>query len=258
MSPPSSDTPPSLPLPKLDAQAGPARWLPPDASSALVAATLRAHAARRQQRRSHLLQMAAGLALVVGLSAAVSAAWLLRDRDAPVAPQAPLPAELAPLPDEPAAAAPLPAEAPQDPTVALPEPTRVHPTPSDLLAHANELRGRGHWARAARAYERAVRAAPHSQEGYAAAVAAGGLYVERLRDAARGAELFQRALAARPRGALSEEARWGLAQAQRAMGKTNAERAALEAFLRHHPEAALSAQARARLQRLSEAGPVKR
>lgn len=257
MSSDSNDTPtPLAPLQpmKLDAEAGPARWLSPAESAAFVSATLRAHAARKQQRRRHLYQLAAGFALFLGASAAVSAAWLWqtpRSSNTSKAAEAPSPPPVAERPNTPP---PAPAEAPQ-PTheVVVPQEVRRAQTPpsvSDLLAHANQLRREAHWAAAAHAYERAVRSSPRSQEAYAAMVAAGGLYVDKLRKPARGATLFLRALSSRPSGALAEEARWGLAQAYKSLGNRRAERNALKSFLQHHPHGALSSQAQARLQHL--------
>lgn len=251
------DTPTPLTHPglnKLDAEPGPARWLSTQAAGILVSSTLQAHAKRKQQRHSRVIQLAAGLTLFLGLSAVVSAAFLFRLRPSPATPQPAI--EVVPPPPviEQEEAAP-PAESPQgaQEPLASPETRRVHapPSASDLLAQANQLRRQARWVEAAHAYERAVRSAPRSQEAYAAMVAAGGLYVDKLRDPRRGAKLFQRALAARPAGALAEEARWGLAQAYKGLRKPSAERGALRSFLQHHPHGALSAQAEARLKVLA-------
>lgn len=251
MSPPSHNTPEpwaSVNLPKLDAEAGPARRLSDEATEILVANTLQAHARRGRHRRTYILQLAAGVVLFLSLSAAVSAAFLLRSRQLQSTRQ---PAAHVSQPQEmPAPVVPATPEPPRPPQ-AVPEPKRasVAPSTSDLLAQANHLRRQARWSAAARAYERAIRSSPHSQNAYAAMVAAGSLYVDRLRDPQRGAKLFQSALALQPAGPLAEEARWGLAQAYRSLGNQSRERKALQAFLHHHPHSALAAQAQARLNR---------
>lgn len=121
---------------------------------------------------------------------------------------------------------------------------------SDLLQRANERRRQGRFAEAVAIYQQVLSRYPGSDAAYVARVSAGMLYVDRLRDPGRARALFQGALKQQPRGALHEEARLGLAEAWRALGDAKQERAALQDFLRHHPQALARPQAERRLQAL--------
>jgi TolA-binding protein len=72
-----------------------------------------------------------------------------------------------------------------------------------------------------------------------------------LRDPARAARLFRRALALEPSGPLAEEALWGIAEAHRRLRHRTAEQAALREFLERHPNGASAPQARQRLEQLA-------
>lgn len=159
---------------------------------------------------------------------------------------APPPATPLPVADEPAAAVPPPE--PGNPGRAAT--TRKSGEASDLLLRANERRRQQRFPEAAALYQQVLSRYPGSDAAYVARVSAGMLYVERLRDPARAQRLFQAALKQQPQGSLSEEARLGLADAWRALGNPTEERAALQAFLRHHPAALARPQAERRLQRL--------
>jgi len=156
-------------------------------------------------------------------------------------PSTPLPAA-----DEPAAA--VPTAEPGNPGRAAT--ARKSGEASDLLLRANERRRQQRFPEAAALYQQVLSRYPGSDAAYVARVSAGMLYVERLRDPARAQRLFQAALKQQPRGALNEEARLGLADAWRALDNPTEERAALQAFLRHHPAALARPQAERRLQRL--------
>jgi len=165
-------------------------------------------------------------------------------------------------PREPAPASPAPAAQPlaPAPTASTAEPSsparassaRKGGDASDLLLRANERRRQQRFAEAAALYQQVLGRYPGSEAAYVARVSAGMLYVERLRDPGRAQRLFQAALKQQPHGALNEEARLGLADAWRALGNPTQERAALQAFLQHHPQALARPHAERRL-RLLEA-----
>jgi tetratricopeptide (TPR) repeat protein len=265
-----------LSLPGLDDQAGPAAPLSSEAQQALVGAALSAAfpppaapsaptaaSPRLWGRRGVLL---GGVAAVVGTGAAL---WLrsvrtpgakaVRGGAAPAElaplPPAASPAEQAPLPSAgggaerpaPAAESPLPAPAKEPVGSARPSVARKVGEVSDLLQRANERRRQQRFAEAVALYQQVLSRDPRSDAAYVARVSAGMLYVERLREPERALRLFLAALKQQPRGALSEEARLGLADAYRALGSTAQERAALTSFLQHHPQSLARAQAERRL-----------
>jgi len=120
----------------------------------------------------------------------------------------------------------------------------------DLLALANHLR-RGHdWGSADEVYRAVVARFPGSDAAVVAEIASSTLHVEQLRDPSGALEGYRRALAARPTGALAEEARWGIVEALRALKDTSSEAAALREFLERHPVSALAPAARRRVAEL--------
>ena len=119
--------------------------------------------------------------------------------------------------------------------------------PEDWLVEGNRLRIEQRWGRADAAYARAAQHAPHSQTAYVARVASVAVRLEHLGDARGALALYRAALHQAPRGALSEEIHWGIAEAYRALHDVPAERAALERFVREHPSSPLVKQAQARL-----------
>lgn len=122
----------------------------------------------------------------------------------------------------------------------------------DLLALANHLR-RGHdWGSADEVYRAVVARFPGSDAAVVAEIASATLHVEQLRDASGALEGYRRALAARPTGALAEEARWGIVEALRALKDPSAEAAALREFLERHPVSALAPAARRRAAELGQ------
>ena len=121
---------------------------------------------------------------------------------------------------------------------------------SDWLSRANERRRQRRVSEAAALYEQVLSRYPKSDAAYVARVSAGMLYVERLRDPRRALRLFAAALTQQPRGALNEEARLGVADAFHALNRPTQERAALQDFLSHHPQALARAQVERRLRLL--------
>lgn len=244
---------PQTGLPRLDDRDGPALPFSPEASQRFVMATLRAHEAKRRAAARWPWQVAAGFALLLGASAG-SAAFLIRQDEPKLAQNqhtvvhaTPARAEV-PIVETPPSE-PSPSESPSTP--APPSPPRRTSSTFDLLARANHLRSQGHWRAAAKIYVQASRAAPGSSEAYAATVAAGVLYREKLHNARGAVTLFRKAIDTRPDGSLSEEARWGLALSYRQLNMRPAEDKALHLFLQHHPNSVLAAQATSRLQNLA-------
>ena len=96
---------------------------------------------------------------------------------------------------------------------------------------------------------RRSRAAP-PDAAYAAAVAAAALRLERLGRPRDALDLYERVQAERPRGALAEEAAFGVAECRRALGDAAGEAEALRRFLADWPAALMAGRARARLEDL--------
>lgn len=121
----------------------------------------------------------------------------------------------------------------------------------DLLAHANRLRRGREWRSADDVYQAVMARFPGSDAALVAAIASATLHVEQLKDAPGALQGYRRALAARPSGALAEEARWGIVEAQRALADGPGELVALRDFLEHHPVSALAPAAKRRVTELS-------
>jgi hypothetical protein len=144
-----------------------------------------------------------------------------------------------------AIAAPL-APAPVEQAVHVPEDA----PPADLLAFANERRKLHAWREADAFYQAVVSRFPSSDAAVVAAVASAALHLQHLADPAGALEAYRRTLGARPTGPLAEEARWGIADAHRALGNARAEAEALRAFVQNHPDSALAPTAQRRLAQL--------
>jgi len=136
------------------------------------------------------------------------------------------------------------------------DPIEVAPPPNapveDIVAAANQQRKEKRWRRAEALYERVMRDHAGTDAAAIATVASASLHLDRLADPDGALRRFRQALRLRPDGPLAEEARWGLAETQRALGDKGAERSALRAFLAAHPRSVNAARAR---QRLAELGP---
>ncbi len=125
--------------------------------------------------------------------------------------------------------------------------------PEDLLAEANAARAAHRWRDADALYARVVRGTATGLAAQAALVASASIRLEHLGDPAGAARRFRAARAAGPRATLAEDARWGLAEAARALGDPAGERRALDAFLAHHAGSALAPRARSRRTELGAA-----
>jgi tetratricopeptide (TPR) repeat protein len=253
-------------FPPIDDTPGPAFPLPAERGEQLARAAVRRVRTRRSPRLA--LQAAASALLALGLAGAAAAAvtsYLSRERpDVGVDAAArgsddrerPLrPGERA---DKPAAAAPAviaPAPAALEPvSVLTPDAISVRSAGKersrDLLRRANALRARGAFREAERMYSDVARSAADRDDAYAAGVAAASLRLEQLGRPESALALFREALRQRPRGALAEEARRGIAECHRALGDTQAEVRALRELLAAHPSTLLRSRAQARLDQL--------
>jgi hypothetical protein len=262
--------PPGDLLSPLDDRPGPARALTPARRAAMVTAIVNAALAdgsaparpAPSAGRTWHRRLAFAAAILLCLSAAVAPALirLARQADGPRAhagsPQPPAPrGELAPGPTSPIVEPPRRAPAPAQPPrrrariaeVERAEAVDVETAPlEDLLDLANRQRRAQEWAGADRLYRAVSRRFPGSDAAVVAVVASASLHLERLGDAAGALRDYRHALAAQPTGPLAEEARWGIAEAERALGDGAAEGEALRDFLAHHPGSALAPAARRR------------
>jgi hypothetical protein len=234
-----------------------------------------APAARPPRRLAPVLAVALVAAAVVGAAAAVvTTRYLTLARTRPEAPPTPVAPEPAPPAPAPAAApeiqmepmitdskpAPEPSRtsrkhavrAPDEPTAApRPPPALPADAPAeDVLALANQRRKEHAWRDADALYRRVIRRYPRTDAAVVAEVASATLHLEHLNDAAGALAGYRRALDARPAGALGEEARWGIAEAFRAVGDRKGEAFALRVFLQSHPRSAMAPTARKRLAEL--------
>lgn len=256
-------------LPPLDSNAGPARRISALRASALIDAALDSaygEPARRTSRRPNKVLVLIAACGVAASAFAFDAFWRRHHRGHDPGPSrvlraAPVPSRSEPIVTttsrEPAPAASSVQVAPMAvpailPVSSRPIASRVQTTrdAADLLRMANELRGRRRWREAEAAYRAVLRAAPGGDDAYAAAIAAASLDLEHLGNPRGALRLFRDALAARPSGALAEEARYGIAEAYRALGDTAAEGRALRDFVAAHPGAAMRPRAEARLREL--------
>lgn len=121
---------------------------------------------------------------------------------------------------------------------------------ADLLHQASERRRQQRFPEALRLYQQLYDGHPHSDEAYVARVAAGSLLLDRMHDPQAALRQFKRALRERPAGPLSEEARLGLCEVQRALHDVPAEKAALQEFLARHGDSPARARVQARLAKL--------
>lgn len=115
-----------------------------------------------------------------------------------------------------------------------------------LVLDARSRLAAGDYAEAARRYRTLRATHPRSPEARAALVSLGQLYLQRLGRPREALRKFTRYLSG-GRGPLSEEARWGRAQALRRLGDRRGEAAAIEAYLEHHGGSARAGTLRSRL-----------
>jgi tetratricopeptide (TPR) repeat protein len=248
----------------LDDSSGPARRIAPRQAASIIDAALAAiderPAATPPRPRLRIIAIAATLA---ALTATAAAAIYFTTRE-PEPEPAPESAPAIPDPDPRAAEPPAPQPSPSEPVpVTVPEivvdaPADDPPAPprpstsrrepaADLFARANALRAARRWRDADRLYAQIADAHPDTSTAQVALVASADLHLDHLRDPRGALTRYRSALSAAPRGALAEEARWGVAQAHRALGDRAAETQALADFLARHPDSPLAERARSRL-----------
>lgn len=234
-----------------DGELGPARPLPPEHAERMAQQVM-----RRQRARSFgpVFLRAAAVLVACSLGGLAFAAYRW------------LPAVLAPAGQasvQKAAKAPLarPRAQPSSPppTAAGAEPAASEPksepsgkleTPEELLARANALRAQRRWAAAEHVYRKVLSAGASAEQRYVALVAAASLALQHLAKPARALALYRSALALRPSGDLSEEAEFGVAECQRALGDTTSELASLRKFSVDHPDSWLIDSVKRRLAQL--------
>lgn len=248
-------------LPGLDDRAGPAAPIAGERARDLVDSVLDAGAVPRANvRRIRRFPRAAWvLAAALATVAAAAATVTLRHgsvrRDTPPVP--PVPTELAKAATPPSA--PSPAAPP--PTVATPSaspetmpPVRSTPAPpADLLGQANDLRAARRWREATRAYERVIDQHPSPSATYTAEVAAADLRLDHLADPAGALRLYHQALR-NGAGPLGEQAYWGVARANRALGNARAEKSALSDYIARYPQGLFLGEAQERVRALAGTG----
>lgn len=239
---------------------------------------------RPAPRWRRALAVAAGVLLALSVGAGASAVALrafdVRLGSAELAPTAPVerprtrPGPIAPAPPPPAPPADpveieVPRSAVEPPPARRPRPKRTHDValahpapppatvvpedrpPDDLLSLANDRRHRRDWRAADLFYAAVETRFPGTDAAAVAAIASAALHLRHLEDAPGARAAYRRALAWRPSGPLAEDARWGLAEASRALGDPRGEADALREFLDRHPRSPLAAEARLRLATLS-------
>jgi hypothetical protein len=208
-------------------------------------------------------------AIVFGtVGVATGAAWFARTRAevpaiSPAVEEMPRPSPPPRAPVAPPAPVVIDEPAPLDlPAETAPPRRRVTPPPppsdelpadapvEDVLALANQRRKAKRWRDAAELYERVRTAYRGTDAAIVATIAAAGLHLDHLDDAAGARRRYEAALQLAPRGPLAEEARWGLVECARANADADAERDALRAFLAHHADSPNARAARARLAEL--------
>ena len=140
---------------------------------------------------------------------------------------------------------PPPQQTRDEPAPQRPKPKRDE-SPADLLGEANAKRAAKQWRESDELYARVVERAPKTLAAQTALIASASLRLEHLGDPKGALQRFRRALAIAPNGALAEDARWGIAEAARAIGNGAAEAAALDEFLAHHASSPLAPRAKAR------------
>jgi hypothetical protein len=112
----------------------------------------------------------------------------------------------------------------------------------DLMAEANAARKAKEWKKAEAIYARVVEEFRGTSAAQVALVASATLRLEHLGDPRGAVKRFKQAAG----GPLAEEARYGLAEAYRALGDDAKEAEALTEFLRHHGDSPLADRARKR------------
>lgn len=243
-----------------DDEVGPARPLSNEQSEHLAQRVMVLRAARTRSARVPPWAARAAAALVVCAISGVSFAAYRLWQDAPPVPAAtPQPTAAGKRPAPVRVPPPAIPQAPivqmaQDRAEAKPPAEPAKPrvdneeklAPEELLAHANALRAQRRWSAAERLYREALGTGANAEQRYVALVASASINLQHLGRPARALAGYQGALALRPRGDLSEEALFGVAQCQRALGNRDAERRALEQLIAEHPDSSWLDAARRR------------
>ena len=120
-------------------------------------------------------------------------------------------------------------------------------TPAEMIARAQVFRMERNWVAAVKAYSDLIDTHPSSAQARAALVSMGNIQLENLGKPRSALRAFDTYLARSGKGALAREASFGRANALRALGKSNEERTALEAFLRDYPNSMLTQRVKTRL-----------
>ncbi|MCA9665856.1 MAG: PEGA domain-containing protein, partial [Myxococcales bacterium] len=141
--------------------------------------------------------------------------------------------------------APLPSQAPDKPT---PRARAVKVSVEVLRARAQKARAERRWRAAAAAYRQLVQRSP--RRAGAARLSLAELELVHLGHPRAALAHFARYLAQHPKGLLAAEALWGKARALRALGRSKAEREALETLVRRFAHAPQVTLARRRLRAL--------
>ena len=129
------------------------------------------------------------------------------------------------------------------------EPVEPAFDPGAVLRDANRWRAEGRYEKAVRLYSQVAKKA-QGQDAYVATIAAAGLQLDHLNSPRKALRLYRHALRMMPSGPLSGTARFGIATSLRAMGHRDAEKSALQDFLKLHPSDPQHARAEARLSEL--------
>lgn len=250
----------------LDGGAGPALLQSEDRQRAIARSIVARAAATRARGRvsgQRGLQVAAAVLLALALAGsawAAVAAYRHADRQAEAARDARLPADQhnarsappRPVPKAPPLQPVQPAVAATPPAADVPAivHARAVATGRDLLEHANRLRAARRWRAADRMYSRVAAEHRGSDEAYAALISAATLRLAHTGRPGDALEMYQHALALRPHGSLVEQARYGIAEAHRALVQPRLEAQALRTFLAAHAHSVRASAARARLAEL--------
>jgi TolA-binding protein len=115
---------------------------------------------------------------------------------------------------------------------------------ADRLGLANDLRRARRWRDAEAAYLAIATDYPAAPEAYVATLAAAALRLEHLGDPAGALLLYQ---SSSRRGPLGVEAMFGVARSERALGRPDAEAAALQTVIQAYPNSLQADRARRRL-----------
>lgn len=130
------------------------------------------------------------------------------------------------------------------------EPTRRELSAKEMLSGAQAARAKRDFQEAANLYGKLIDTYPGSNEATISLVSLGEIRLEKLGDPHAALMLFSRYLKDGKQGALTPEALFGKARAERALGRTAEEKETLRTILKRFPKAVQSAEAHKRLSEL--------